>query len=130
MEENIVENKKQPRYIFLTTILGISCLIAGLGILLSTIKLLTVFFDVVSKDSLIIGAHGLVTSVFQLCFSIALIKWKKWGLWGFTILSALNCIYYYSMGWGAKIPFNLIFLGLIYLSLFIGKDKAWNKLEK
>lgn len=123
------ENNK-PRYIFLTTMLGISCFQAALGILISICQLLSVVVSTVTVQDLLFASHTLVSSLLLLIFSIALIKWKKWGIWGYTLLTVGNCIYFYCIGWDLKVPLQIIFLGLVYLSLFIGKDKAWSRLTQ
>jgi hypothetical protein len=72
-----------------------------------------------------------VFAVSNLVFAIALLKWKKWGFWGFAVSGFATLVVNIAGGYGiGQSLTGLIGLAVLYGVLHIGKDnKGWPQLE-
>ena len=129
-EENGMDS---PRYVFLTTVLGLICLRSGVGMVFGLLGLIA------GSLNIAIFIYVFASCLCELTLAVAMIKWKKWGIWGYTALSFINCFFYYASKAIVPLAFlglhhtkgkafaPLVWLGLLYMALFVGKNKAWNK---
>lgn len=70
-------------------------------------------------------------ALLNIVFAVALLKWRKWGFFGFCAISAVAFMLnlYAGLGIGQSI-FGLLGLAILYAVLQIGgEEKGWDQLE-
>jgi hypothetical protein len=72
-----------------------------------------------------------VVGIFNLVCAIALLRWKKWGFYGFVVSSIVALVINLSIGLGiVQSLAGLLGLAILYGLLHLGKEnKAWPQLD-
>jgi len=70
-------------------------------------------------------------SIFNLVCAIALLRWKKWGFWGFVVSTVVIFVVNISIGVGVGSTLvGLLGVAILYGVLHIGKEtKGWSQLD-
>ena len=74
----------------------------------------------------------IVGSLLNVVFAVALLRWKKWGFFGFAALGAMIFVLNMMAGLGAQSLAGLVGIGILWVVLQVAKEgqpKAWELME-
>ena len=74
----------------------------------------------------------IVGSLLNVVFGVALLRWKKWGFYGFAALGLLIFVLNVMAGLGGQSLAGLVGIGILYVVLQVAKEgrpKAWELMD-